>query len=252
MTKRHARLTHPRTGRPIVPLGYRRNGAPIWPILGASPDDQPPPADDTPADGGDPPADDTPADGDGADIPDPEGADQLGDPGKQALDRMKADLREERRQKRELERQLAEAKKPPVDENAPPDPEALREEGRREAQAEADKRIIRAEAKAAATGKLADPSDALTFIDLTAFEVDADGNVDSEELADAIDELIRKKPYLAAQGGRRFQGGADGGNRKGTQPPSLDEQIAAATAEGRVRDVIALNNRRLAEVAGKS
>lgn len=27
---------HPLTGLPILPLGYRRNGAPIWPILGGS------------------------------------------------------------------------------------------------------------------------------------------------------------------------------------------------------------------------
>lgn len=239
MTQRHARLTHPRTGAPIVPLGYRRNGAPIWPILGASPDDESG-GDGAAADGA---GDDT-GDGAGGDteIPDPEGSDQLGDPGKQALDRMKADLREERRQKRELERQLAEATKPPVDENAPPDPEALREEGRRQAQAKADERIVRAEAKAAATGKLADPSDALTFLDLTKFEVDADGNVDVEELTDAIDELIKKKPYLAAQG-KRFEGGADGGTRKGSAK-SIDDEIAEATAAGDIGRAISLKRQK--------
>lgn len=29
-------LKHPLTGAPIVPLGYRKSGAPIWPILGGS------------------------------------------------------------------------------------------------------------------------------------------------------------------------------------------------------------------------
>lgn len=29
-------LTHPRTGEPIVPLGYTRSGRPIWPVLGGS------------------------------------------------------------------------------------------------------------------------------------------------------------------------------------------------------------------------
>jgi hypothetical protein len=32
-------VLHPKTGKPIVPLGYRDNGSAIWPILGASPDD---------------------------------------------------------------------------------------------------------------------------------------------------------------------------------------------------------------------
>jgi HK97 family phage major capsid protein len=31
-------LSHPRTGRPVMPVGYRRDGRPIWPILGAGPD----------------------------------------------------------------------------------------------------------------------------------------------------------------------------------------------------------------------
>lgn len=30
------RKFHPLTGAPIVPVGYRRNGAPIWPIMGGS------------------------------------------------------------------------------------------------------------------------------------------------------------------------------------------------------------------------
>jgi len=257
MTKHHARLTHPHTGAPIRPLGFRRNGAPIWPILGASPDDEGGDGDETGEGDGDGEGDGSgsagpAADGDGDGTGDGEGADKLGDAGKQALDRMKAERNDARRENRVLKKQLEEATKKPPAEGEQPDPDALREEGRREALAQADQRVIRAEAKAAATGKLADPSDALTFLDLTTFEVDADGNVDAEELADAIDELLKKKPYLAAQGGKRFQGGGDGGNRKGTQTPSLDEQIAAAQKEGRVRDVISLQNQRLAEVAGKS
>jgi len=251
MTKHHARLTHPHTGAPIRPLGFRRNGAPIWPILGASPDDEGG-DEDTAGDDGEAGEGDDTGDVDGDDSGDGDGTDKLGDAGKQALDRMKAERNDARRENRALKKQLEEATKKPPAEGEQPDPEALKEEGRREALAQADQRVIRAEAKAAATGKLADPSDALTFLDLTQFEVDADGNVDAEELADAIDALLKKKPYLAAQGGKRFQGGADGGNRNGTKQPSLDEQIAAAQKEGRVRDVISLQNQRLAEVAGKS
>jgi len=250
MTKNHARLTHPHTGARIVPLGFRRNGAPIWPILGASEDDG-----DGDGDGDDPDAgDDAAGAGEGDGDRDGEAAPEaLGDAGKQALDRMKSERNEARRENRRLKAELEAATTPKAPDGDAPDPEALKAEGRREAIAEANQRVIRSEVKAAAvTAQFNDPADALQYIDLTQFEVDDDGNVDPEEIADAISDLLSKKPYLAAQGGKRFQGSADGGTRNGTKPPTLDEQIAAATAEGRVRDVISLQNQRLSEVAGKS
>lgn len=46
---------HPITGAPLKPLGWRKNGAPIWPILGGSePPDQGGDGDDPPASPGDP------------------------------------------------------------------------------------------------------------------------------------------------------------------------------------------------------
>ncbi len=82
---------HPRTG--LTALGLRRNGAPIWPVRGASPDD--------PSNGGDPPAD--PADPGDGDPPTPPGT---GDAGKQAIDRMKAERNEARKELREVKVQL--------------------------------------------------------------------------------------------------------------------------------------------------
>lgn len=54
----NAKKFHPLTGAPIVPLGYRKDGRPIMPILGG--DDTVPPADPPPADT--PPNDPPPAD----------------------------------------------------------------------------------------------------------------------------------------------------------------------------------------------
>jgi hypothetical protein len=242
-------LRHPRTGEPLLPLGWRRNGAPIWPILGASDDE---------GAGSDGSADGVPTDdgGGGGDADegaggDQSGEDQLGDAGKRALDAMKAKWRAERDAHRETKRRLEEAAKPSGD--GEPDAETIRSQARAEAIAEANERIVRSEVKAAAAGKLNDPSDALRLLDLSGFEVDADGNVDEDEIAEAIEDLISKKPYLAAaQGGRRFQGGADGGARKEQKPPTLDERITEAQAKGDVRAVISLQNQRLAEAAGKS
>jgi hypothetical protein len=172
-----------------------------------------------------------------------DGEEALGDAGKQALDRTKQRLKDERAARRALEAELAELRKGKPAEGEQPDVEAIRAEARREAQAEANQRALRAEIKAAATGKLADPADALTFIDATDLEVDADGNVDADELAEAIDDLLKRKPYLAAaaQGGQRFKGTADGGTRKETRPAQLTqadmarmspEQIVDATDKG--------------------
>lgn len=176
-------------------------------------DPQNPPADDVDPDDVDPDVD--PADDDG----DPEGADKLGDPGKKALATMKAKLAAARAELRTLR-----AEKKPDD--AEPTPEQA-------AQAKANTKILRAEIRAAAKGVLADPADAYKFLDLTEFEVDDDGEVDRDQLDDALADLVKRKPYLAATKGpaKRFQGGADGGPRGG-QPKTIDQQIAAAEQAG--------------------
>lgn len=78
------------------------------------------------------------------------------------------------------------------------------------------RRIIAAEVKAAAGGKLHDPSDAVLNIDLSEFSVDDDGNVDEKAIAKALDELLARKPYLAV--GKK-NGTADQGGRSDNPPP---------------------------------
>jgi hypothetical protein len=125
---------------------------------------------------------------------DPEGADALGDAGKRALAEMKAKWRAERDKRQTAEAKLRDAL--PQD-----DAQRLAAEAEAKALAKANTRILSAEIRAAATGKLSDPADALTFLDLTRFEVDDDGSVDQAEIDDAITDLLARKPYLAAQGG---------------------------------------------------
>jgi len=64
---------------------------------------------------------------------------------------------------------------------------------------------------------LADPADAVHFLDLSEFEVSEDGEVDSKAIAKAIDRLVKDKPYLAS-GAPRGSGSADGGARGGSKP----------------------------------
>lgn len=184
---------------------------------------------------------------DGGDA-DPEGSDQLGDPGKRALASMKEKLKNERARRRELEARLAESVKPVDDGEDTPDAETIRREAERKALQAANARILRSEVKAAAAGKLADPGDALRLLDIDQFEVGDDGEIDEDEIADAIDDLLKKKPYLAAQSARRFQGTGDGGSRKGNGRPKqltrdelkgMDpEAIVKAKAEGRLDDLL--------------
>ena len=65
------------------------------------------------------------------------------------------------------------------------------------------KRLVRSEVRAVAAGKLADPNDAISLLDLDSFELDEDGNVDEDKVVKAITKLVEDKPYLAANGTRR-------------------------------------------------
>jgi hypothetical protein len=171
---------------------------------------------------------------------DPEGAQDLGDAGKKALDTMKSKWRAERDKRRQLEEQLAAATKPA--EGDQPDPDALVRQAEQAAMAKANERIVKAEVKAAAAGKLADPADALVYLDPSQFDVDDDGNVDADEVADAIEDLLKRKPYLAAQGGitKRFQGTADSGARKGTGKPAqlTEADVKRLSAQGKHAEIL--------------
>ncbi|MFF8473889.1 hypothetical protein [Streptomyces sp. NPDC015414] len=176
-----------------------------------------------------------------------EGTDGLGDAGKRALDSMKGKWHTERDRRRELERELEALKAPKPSDSGQPDADAIRAEAAREATAKANTRILRSELKAAAAGKLTDPADALFYLDTASFEVDADGNVDADEIRDAIDTLLSQKPYLAASGRPRFQGTGDGGAARTSGPAQLTRQdlkgmapaeIHKAKAEGRLKDLL--------------
>jgi hypothetical protein len=225
-------LTHPLTGSPIAPVGYRKDGRAIWPILGGSED-----AGGDGGDGGEDAAfvalggqvvgDDTDSDsGDDVDTEDGNDADDdasedLGDKGKQAIDRMKAKLKAERT--RRIAAEKAAAAKADSD-----DADKIRREADEAATAKANARIVRSEIRAAATGKLADPADALAFLDVSDFEVDDDGAVDEDEIAEAIADLLTKKPHLAAQGGTKAPKPDRSQGARGKGAASTAQQFADA------------------------
>lgn len=176
------------------------------------------------------------------------GESALGDAGKKALDAMKSKWRDADKLAKTSAAELASFKAAAEGREAEHKAEQDNQRVRDEALTAANARILKAEVRAAAAGKLADPADALRFLDLSSIEVGEDGDIDAATVATAIDDLIKQKPYLAAQSGKRFQGSADGGarneNSKPTQLTGEDvkklspQQIVAAKNAGQLDDYL--------------
>lgn len=182
------------------------------------------------------------------DSQDPEGADKLGDAGKKALDTMKQRLKDERTKRQAAEKALADASKPKPTEGTAPDPEQLRTEARAEAAAEVLRERALDKAVVAAAGKLANPEDARAFLAGQVEDFLDDNKIDQAAITSAITDLITARPYLAAQGGKKFPGTADGGTRKGSgKSEQVTEQefksmsateMTKALAEGRLTNLL--------------
>jgi hypothetical protein len=182
-----------------------------------------------------------------------EGEDALGDAGKRALDSMKAERNASRQDAKDARAELARLNAEKESAGKPAEEQALdaaRLEATLEATTKANGRILRSELRAAAKGKLADPTDAQLSIDLTDFEVGDDGEIDSDALDNAIDELLARKPHLATVT-RRFAGDAgQGAKGKASAPSQLNEadiqtmtsaEVVAARAEGRLDKLMGKN-----------
>lgn len=204
-------------------------------------EDTTPPADD--ADTSTPADDQDTTDAGDDDSTDDEGADSLGEPGKKALDRMKAERNEAKKASRERDAEIAELKRQIAAKDKTPEENELeqaRAEARAEAMSTANERVLRSEVKSAAAGKLRNPADALKLLSLTDFDVNEDGDVDTDQIQEAISDLLEEKPYLAAQGSN---GSFDSGRGKQPRKKKLTKSdfngmspnaIAKAYDEGRV------------------
>lgn len=97
---------------------------------------------------------------------------------------------------------------------------AARREAEKETAARYTRQLATAEVRAAAGGKLQDPNDAVRLIDLDD-HIGQDGSVNTDSLRDAIDQLIKEKPYLGIQKARPAS--FDGGQRAGSAPANGDD-----------------------------
>jgi hypothetical protein len=176
---------------------------------------------ETPPPGGDPPKNPPP----GGDPP-PGDDDGLGEAGKRALDAERNARKAAERKARDFETELNRFRESSMSEQ-----EKAIEQAKREARAEAttafNGRLVQAEVRAVAAGKLADPEDAVRFLDLDEFTVDGDGKVDRKPITGAIEKLLKDKPYLAASA-TRPTGDADQGARGGPAGSSMNDLIRGA------------------------
>lgn len=145
-----------------------------------------------------------------------QGAGALGPEGEKALEAWKQRARTaeaEAKRAKELDGELARLR-----EQTMSDQEKAIEKAKREATAEANKtfnsRLVQAEVRAAAAGKLADPEDAIRFIDLSGIAIDGDGAVDKKAIEKELTDLLKARPYLAASA-TRPTGTVDQGARGG-------------------------------------
>jgi hypothetical protein len=175
--------------------------------------------------------------------------DQLGDAGKKALDSMKGRWREERDRRKALEARIAELEQGSGKKD---DGDLVQAIAKAKAEAKAEtlrERVLdRIEAKAARL--FADPEDAVALLGRRADEFIDGDKIDSEEIAEALEGLLKKKPHLAATAQKRFAGSADGGARKGSKPDQLTRddlkkmtpaQIVKAQDEGRLNDLMGVD-----------
>jgi hypothetical protein len=228
----------------LLPLGYRKDGRPIMPILGG--DDTVPPAP------GNQPPNEAPAGPERPDGISEQEWDALGDPGRAAIVR-------EREARQAAERALAasRARPTPPKPNEPPKPApneppkgtesgeqldvaaivqqavaaAIKPFTEREEQREADEAAgrVREAVLNAAKPRFHDATDALASIDLTAV-LDGNGQADSTKIQAALDDLLTRKPHLGkVVDDRRFAQPGAGPTPGGSTPP-LNDRVKATLA----------------------
>jgi hypothetical protein len=189
----HPSLSHPHTGEPLRAVGFRANGTPIWPILGASPDDGGGEGDGSSGGGS--------GDGDSGERQ-PAGDKPLGPAGEKALGEERDARKAAEKRAKAAESELEKARTANLSEADKKIAEA-RKEAAAEATKAANSRLVNSEARAiAAELKFRDTRDVVVQLrdDLGSVEVDTDGEVDEKALRKLIADLAKTKPYLVDDG----------------------------------------------------
>jgi hypothetical protein len=187
------------------------------------------------------------------------GDEPLGAPGVKALEAFKERAKTAEAEAKALKAERDEALAKLADAGLPEAAKALaaaRREGETAATATvtaaATAALARQAVLAEAKGRLADPTDAVAFLNLADFKVGADFTVDATEIAAAVDGLLSRKPHLAVKTPATGDPSApvvpttsiDQGFRE-KDSPSLQDRIAAAEKAGNFAEAMALKSNQL-------
>lgn len=148
------------------------------------------------------PSDPDPADEPDDDDPEPEGAKKLGDAGKRALDKLrqekaaaKKEAAEERRKAAALAKKVEEFE---LRDKSELDREKAKTERLAQQATKATARAVQAEVRALSTGMFADPTDAAEVLMRDPAQyVDDSGDIDTDAIQTALDDLLERKPHWA-------------------------------------------------------
>jgi hypothetical protein len=177
----------------------------------------------------------------------------LGDAGKRAIDRMKAERDEARRLLREAQAASQSTQTQNTDtsdRNGRKDDDnkgKSAEDVENEIIARLTAQALRSSVREVAGAKLNDPNDALVLGNWSDMTPNEYGEFDRSAITQKLDDLIKAKPYLA-KSEKKFEGSAEGGNRGDNtiQGQVSREQLKSMTpaeinkarSEGRLRDVL--------------
>ena len=161
--------------------------------------------------------------------PDPEPAapppadEPLGDGGKRALEAERKAARDALKRAEAAEKELAKARESQMTEQEKAVAKA-KAEGRAEALAQSNARLVAAEVRAAAAGKFANPALAIKLLDVSQITVADDGTVDNKAIESQIEDLLKDNPGLAANASRP-SGTVDAGARSKSPNTFTTSQI---------------------------
>lgn len=181
-------------------------------IMGVMPDTEAPPAPETK------PAETDPKE---PEAKEPE-AGESDEDAKARVKRLEGAVANERKRWEKAERELSELRKSQMSEQERAVAEA-KAVGRSEALNEVAAELLKAEVRAQAAAKLADPADAVRLLDLDGM-LSEDGRFDPKAVGDALDDLVKAKPYLVKANGAPAPK-APQGARDGAKPAEGDDFI---------------------------
>ena len=161
--------------------------------------------------------------------------DELGEAGLKALDAERKARRDAEALAKRQEAELDKLRTAQLDDNERALKEA-RDAGRAEALSSVNRKLVEAEARAAAAGKLANPALAARLLDLDRFVPSDGSDIDGDAIVAAIDELVAAEPYLGVQATTPPAAGEPPAAPKGTVTPGAQSGTPATFKRSQLRD----------------